>query len=256
MQKGFSLKSLFLQFIYVSMCLEKLTTNSIYMEFNKIEMVVFDMAGTTINEQNIVYKSLHKSIRKFGIDVSLHIVLSIGAGKEKHQAIKDILAYLNILDTQKAELIFEDFKQLLDQEYLICEVTPIEGVESVLSNLKKDNVKIVLNTGYNSKVAHTLLEKLNWKKNEHYDALITADDVERGRPFPDMIAKAMQLFGIEDASKVLKAGDSAIDIEEGKNAKCGITIGVLSGAQTRQQLEIAKPDYILNSLASLYSLVS
>jgi phosphonatase-like hydrolase len=226
------------------------------MKIKEIEMVVFDMAGTTINEQNIVYKSLHKSINKFGIDVSLELVLAVGAGKEKHQAIKDILAHLHIIDTEKSQLIFQDFKQLLDQEYLVSTVIPIEGVETVLDNLRKDGIKIVLNTGYSSKVANTLLRKLNWKKGEQYDALITADDVERGRPFPDMILKAMQLFGIVDASKVLKAGDSAIDIEEGKNAKCGITIGVLSGAQTRSQLEIVKPDYILNSLASLYSIVS
>jgi phosphonatase-like hydrolase len=226
------------------------------MKIKEIEMVVFDMAGTTINEQNIVYKSLHKSINKFGIDVSLELVLAVGAGKEKHQAIKDILAHLHIIDTEKSQLMFQDFKQLLDQEYLVFTVIPIEGVETVLDNLRKDGIKIVLNTGYSSKVANTLLRKLNWKKGEQYDALITADDVERGRPFPDMILKAMQLFGIVDASKVLKAGDSAIDIEEGKNAKCGITIGVLSGAQTRSQLEIVKPDYILNSLASLYSIVS
>jgi phosphonatase-like hydrolase len=226
------------------------------MKIKEIEMVVFDMAGTTINEQNIVYKSLHKSINKFGIDVSLELVLAVGAGKEKHQAIKDILAHLHIIDTEKSQLIFQDFKQLLDQEYLVSSVIPIEGVETVLDNIRKDGIKIVLNTGYSSKVANTLLRKLNWKKGEQYDALITADDVERGRPFPDMILKAMQLFGIVDASKVLKAGDSAIDIEEGKNAKCGITIGVLSGAQTRSQLEIVKPDYILNSLASLYSIVS
>lgn len=226
------------------------------MKINEIEMVVFDMAGTTINEQNIVYKSLHKSINKFGIDVSLELVLSLGAGKEKHQAIKDILEHINILDSNKSQEIFEYFKEILDEEYLKAKVLPIEGVENVLQNLKKDGVKVVLNTGYSSHVANTLLEKLNWKKDNQFDALITADDVELGRPFPDMINKAMQLFGIKDASKVLKAGDSAIDIEEGKNAKCGITIGVLSGAQTRSQLEEAKPDYILDSLASLYSIMN
>lgn len=224
------------------------------MKINEIEMVVFDMAGTTINEQNIVYKSLHKSINKFGIEVSLELVLSLGAGKEKFQAIKDILKHLNINDTEKANKIFEYFKEILDQEYLSAKISPIEGVEKVLENLKKNGVKVVLNTGYSSYVANILLEKLNWKKDSQFDALITADDVEQGRPFPDMIIKAMQLFGIVDASKVLKAGDSAIDIEEGKNAKCGITIGVLSGAQTRSQLEEAKPDYILDSLASLYSI--
>ncbi|KVV15528.1 phosphonatase-like hydrolase [Flavobacterium sp. TAB 87] len=225
------------------------------MKINEIEMVVFDMAGTTINEQNIVYKSLHKSINKFGIAVSLEVVLSLGAGKEKFQAIEDILKHLNSNDVEKAHLIFEYFKEILDQEYLTANVLPIEGVEKVLESLKKDGIKIVLNTGYSSHVAHTLLEKLNWKKDIQYDALITADDVEFGRPYPDMIYKAMQLFAIEDASKVLKAGDSAIDIEEGKNAKCGVTIGVLSGAQTRKQLEEAKPDYILDSLALLYSIM-
>lgn len=224
------------------------------MKINEIEMVVFDMAGTTINEQNIVYKSLHKSINKFGIDISLELVLSLGAGKEKYQAIKDILKHIDITDKEKADEIFEYFKEILDEEYLTAKVLPIDGVENVLQNLKKDGVKVVLNTGYSSHVANTLLEKLNWKKDIQYDALITANDVELGRPFPDMIHKAMQLFGIKDASKVLKAGDSAIDIEEGKNAKCGITIGVLSGAQTRSQLEEAKPDYILDSLASLYSI--
>jgi len=224
------------------------------MKINEIEMVVFDMAGTTINEQNIVYKSLHKSINKFGIDVSLELVLSLGAGKEKYQAIKDILKHIDITDNEKAGEIFEYFKEILDEEYLTAKVLPIDGVENVLQNLKKDGVKVVLNTGYSSHVANTLLEKLNWKKDIQYDALITANDVELGRPFPDMIHKAMHLFGIKDASKVLKAGDSAIDIEEGKNAKCGITIGVLSGAQTRSQLEEAKPDYILDSLASLYSI--
>ncbi|SHM39433.1 phosphonatase-like hydrolase [Flavobacterium saccharophilum] len=224
------------------------------MKINEIEMVVFDMAGTTINEQNIVYKSLHKAINKFGIEVSLELVLSLGAGKEKHQAIKDILKHINNTDSNTSNLIFEYFKEILDQEYLSAKVLPIEGVENVLQNLKKDGVKVVLNTGYSSHVANTLLEKLNWKKDNQFDALITADDVVLGRPFPDMIHKAMQLFAITDASKVLKAGDSAIDIEEGKNAKCGITIGVLSGAQTRSQLEEAKPDYILESLASLYSI--
>lgn len=225
------------------------------MKINEIEMVVFDMAGTTIDEQNIVYKSLHKAVNKFGIDVSLELVLAIGAGKEKYQAIKDILAHVNNNDLYKAELIFKYFKNILDKEYLIAKVLPVEGVEDVLQHLKKDGLKVVLNTGYSSRVANILLEKLNWKKDVQYDALMTADDVALGRPFPDMIHKAMQLFAIEDASKVLKAGDTVIDIEEGKNAKCGITIGVLSGAQTRVQLEEARPDYILDSLASLYSII-
>lgn len=221
---------------------------------NKIEMVVFDMAGTTINEQNVVYKTLHKSINKHGALIGLDKVLEIGAGKEKFQAIKDILVYLGMEQFVNPDVVFEDFKAQLDKAYERLDVFPIQGVEEVMIELISKGVIVVLNTGYNSKVANTLIDKLNWKKGVHYDALITADNVVNGRPNPDMIEHAMREFNIEDASKVLKAGDSAIDIEEGKNACCGVTVGVLSGAQTKEQIESMDPTYIMDSLASLLTL--
>lgn len=216
-----------------------------------IKLVVLDMAGTTVNEQNVVYKTLQKAINKHNIDVSLDTVLEFGAGKEKFQAIKDVLSHKAPDKLAIAERIFEDFKVMLNDAYKTLNVKAIEGVEDLFLKLKAEGKTVVLNTGYNTQVATSLIHKIGWQQGVHYDALITADNVKKGRPHPDMILKAMQLFNIEDASMVLKAGDSIIDIEEGKNANCGVTIGVLSGAQTRAQLETANPDYILESLAQL-----
>lgn len=220
----------------------------------KIEMMVFDMAGTTIDEKNVVYKTLQKSINNYGIPVDLELVLQMGAGKEKLNAIQDITTHLGATE-KDANIIFEDFKMELNKAYLTLNIAPIEGVEKLILELRAKNIKIVLNTGYNYSVANYLLKKLNWKKNLHYDALITANDVKRGRPHPDMILKAMKFFNITDASKVLKAGDSAVDIKEGKNANCGITVGVLSGAQSKKQLEAANPTYILDSLTNLKDVI-
>ncbi|MBE7690314.1 phosphonatase-like hydrolase [Tenacibaculum piscium] len=216
-----------------------------------IEMVVFDMAGTTVDEQNVVYKTLHKAIVAANIEVSLETVLEYGAGKEKHKAIKDVLTHLKSDKLKDSQIIFENFKKLLTVAYATLEVKPIKGIENVLLNLRSEGIKVVLNTGYDRKTATLLLDKLEWDEKIHYDALITASDVVNGRPHPDMIFQAMELLGVTDASKVLKAGDSAIDIEEGKNAGCGITVGVLSGAQTKAQLEKEKPTYILESLVNL-----
>ncbi|WP_420895226.1 phosphonatase-like hydrolase [Tenacibaculum piscium] len=217
----------------------------------KIDMVVFDMAGTTVDEQNVVYKTLHKAIVAANVEVSLETVLEYGAGKEKHKAIKDVLTHLKSDKLKDSQIIFDNFKKLLTVAYATLEVKPIKGVENVLLNLRSEGIKVVLNTGYDRKTATLLLDKLKWDEKIHYDALITASDVVNGRPHPDMIFQAMELLGVTDASKVLKAGDSAIDIEEGKNAGCGITVGVLSGAQTKAQLEKEKPTYILESLVNL-----
>ncbi|THV61016.1 phosphonatase-like hydrolase [Flagellimonas alvinocaridis] len=214
-----------------------------------MKLVVFDMAGTTVNEDNVVYKTVQKALNNAGVDVSLDQVLEHGAGKEKYQAILDIVEQVNA--TVDAKEVHACFKEMLKQAYAELEVTTYEGVEQLFETLRSHGIKVVLNTGYDSNTAQSLLQKLGWKPGDQIDALITADDVEVGRPSSEMIDKAMALFNITDPEQVLKAGDSEIDIEEGKNANCGITVGVLTGAQTRVQLEKAEPTYILDSLSDL-----
>ncbi|WP_293297502.1 phosphonatase-like hydrolase [Allomuricauda sp.] len=216
----------------------------------KIELAVFDMAGTTVNEDNVVYKTVRAALAKHGVDVTLETVLECGAGKEKFKAISDILEESKNKSVD-AKAVFQDFKGMLEDAYTNLNVGTYDGVEELFKTLKKQEVKIVLNTGYDRKTAETLLNKLGWIPGEQVDALITADDVVNGRPSSEMIDKAMELFGVTDPQKVLKAGDSAIDIEEGKNANCGWTVGVLTGAQNREQLETARPTLILESLSSL-----
>ncbi|KQR93392.1 HAD family hydrolase [Chryseobacterium sp. Leaf180] len=215
---------------------------------NAIELLVLDMAGTTIDEDNVVYKTLTKAVTDFGYQVTLDKVLEICAGMEKAEAIKNLLENIEG-NTEDTEVIFEKFSDELALAYNDLNVKPIAGVEEFLLKVKSKGKKVVLNTGYTQKIAQQLLTKLNWKIDVHYHALITADDVSESRPSPEMIILAMKKFGITDPKKVLKAGDSAIDIQEGKNAGCGMTIAVLSGAQTRAQLELASPDHILNNLS-------
>jgi phosphoglycolate phosphatase-like HAD superfamily hydrolase len=81
--------------------------------------------------------------------------------------------------------------------------------------------------------------------------LVTATDVEKNRPAPDMIQYAMNLFSIKDPKQVVKIGDSKIDIEEGKNANCLYNIGITTGAQSSEQLQEALPDTIINDLNDL-----
>ncbi|AQW94300.1 HAD family hydrolase [Elizabethkingia anophelis] len=219
----------------------------------KIKLVVFDMAGTTIDENNLVYKTVRKAVNEYGYNVSLEEVLQYGAGKEKQQAIKDVLENCTVEQNteQQAEIIFTYFKKALEQAYDEVQVKPVKGVPELFTRLRSKGIKIALNTGYDSKTANKLLQQVGWENGRDVDAVITAEDVLNGRPHPDMIYKAMKDLTIDDSQFVLKAGDSEIDIEEGKNAGCGITIGVLSGAQTREQLQAANPDYILDSLAEL-----
>lgn len=213
-----------------------------------IELLVLDMAGTTIDEDNVVYKTLMKAVNDYGYNVSLEKVLLSCAGMEKLEAISSLLREIGG-NEEDAAAIFENFSDQLKTAYQNLEVKPINGVENFLVKMRAQDKKIVLNTGYTSEIALQLLEKLGWKENTHFDALITADDVSASRPSPEMILLAMKKFNIQEPEKVLKAGDSVIDIEEGKNAGCGVTVAVLSGAQSKAELEKSNPDYIFNTIS-------
>ncbi|MCK0161001.1 phosphonatase-like hydrolase [Allomuricauda sp. F6463D] len=215
-----------------------------------IQLAVFDMAGTTVNEDNVVYKTVRAALAQHGVEIPLDTVLEFGAGKEKFKAISDILQE-NKTNSVDPKAVFEDFKKMLEDAYTNLNVTTYEGVEELFKKLKSKEVKVVLNTGYDKKTAQSLLDKLGWASGDQIDAVITADDVVKGRPSSEMIDKAMEMFGVTESENVLKAGDSVIDIEEGKNANCGWTVGVLTGAQTREQLTTAEPSTILDSLADL-----
>lgn len=220
-----------------------------------IKMIVFDMAGTTIDEQNIVYKTLHKAITNAGYHISLNDVLELGAGMEKLQAIKAILSKkANVEDDEVASAIFADFAKQLDQAYSDNEIAPQPGALETFDALRNKGIAVILNTGYSGRVAQTIIDKLGWHKGREYDELITASDVSNGRPAPDMILIAADKFDIKP-DQIVKVGDSIIDIEEGKNAGCALSIGITTGAHTPEQLQSANPDHIINNLRELLELV-
>lgn len=219
-------------------------------------MVVFDMAGTTVNENNVVYKTLRQAINENGFNFSLDEVLTEGAGQEKLQAIKSILKNFAPTDDSKlVDKIYQRFIVLLAKAYNTLEILPQDNSTELFRELKQRNIFVGLNTGYNEQTAQSLITKLGWKKGTEFDTLVTATDVKNNRPHPDMILLAMHRFGIKEANEVVKVGDSVIDIEEGKNAGCILNIGITTGAHTRKQLQSAKPDYIINNLLELLPLL-
>ncbi len=81
-----------------------------------IKLVVFDMAGTTIEENNLVYKSLLLTIVQNGYECTLEEVLEHGAGKEKRNAIEDILKVIHVeeIDGITIDKLYNKFKYNLE----------------------------------------------------------------------------------------------------------------------------------------------
>ena len=82
---------------------------------------------------------------------------------------------------------------------------------------------------------------------------IASDEVLKGRPQPFMIQKAMKQFGITDPKKVIKVGDTPVDLAAGRNAKCLYTLAVTNGAYTEAELAKLDNDGLLPTVGHLKS---
>lgn len=122
-----------------------------------------------------------------------------------------------------------------------------------------------MNTGFYREVTDIILDKLGWPSglDQAYiggpgsviDFSITSDQVSQGRPAPFMIQKAMTVFGVVDPKQVVKVGDTPVDLAEGINAGCVLSLAVTNGTHSRAELERLPNDGLLDSLLDLPDLL-
>src|SRR5678815_2313027 len=128
--------------------------------------------------------------------------------------------------------------------------------EEIFAFFKNNNIKVGLDTGFFSDITHVIIERLGWLKNGLVDYVISSDETAEGRPYPYMIQELMKRADVTDPKKVIKIGDTEVDIKEGRNAGCLLTIAVTTGkSYSREQLELYQPDFIIDSLHELPALL-
>ena len=224
-----------------------------------IKLVVFDIAGTTVADNGNINDVFRKAFSNAGLaDVDVADVNEV-MGYRKKEAIKIIVEKYKPgygSDAAFIESIHQDFTEQMVLHYETCEgLIPLPYAEKVFRELQNNKVKVALNTGFTRIITAPILKRLGWDTALFIDEVICSDEVPEGRPYPFMIEKLMQKLNISFADDVAKVGDTKVDIEEGRNAGCGIVVGITTGAYTKNQLTKYQPDYIINSLEFLPSLI-
>jgi pyrophosphatase PpaX len=88
---------------------------------------------------------------------------------------------------------------------------------------------------------------------EHFDTIVTVEEVERAKPHPEGILKALQALGAE-ASEALMVGDSHYDIEAAHHA--GVpSVGVSWSLKGIEYLKAYNPTYVIDDIRELLPIV-
>lgn len=204
----------------------------------KIQMVVFDWAGTTVD-----YASSAPSVvfdRVFS-EAGIHLTkeeINRPMGMEKRAHIRQLLScesgssqwmqvYGRPWSEEDVDQLYEKFETMLYS--VVAEYSePIPGVVETVEKLREQGLKIGSTTGYTSKMMEQVIPRAA-QLGYQADCVVTPDVTGAGRPTPFMLLECMRQMNCYPPRTVVKVGDTVVDIAEGKNAGAW-SIGILAGS--------------------------
>ena len=231
-----------------------------------LKLMVLDMAGTTVRDQHEVEACFAQAAAATGLCATAERILAV-QGQAK-RFVFETLWREQLGPAAPAPRLaahvdhsYQAFRNVLEAHYRTQPVVPTEGCLELFDYLKSQGIPIALTTGFYREVTDLILHRLGWDEGLDHrrrgnacsiiDLSIASDEVAEGRPAPLMIQKAMQAFGITDPEQVYNVGDTPSDLESGRRAGCGRSLGVTNGTHSRQQLAQCPNDGLFASLTDL-----
>lgn len=232
----------------------------------RVDLVVFDLSGTTVHDEGYVTDCLYRAAEETGINTTKdEIAQNIGTNKRhlfrfllagsqgKERSLETIgTEMLNSEAVRRADEAFSRYSRHMIELYR-AGVREVPGAEKTFRFLRERRIKVATDTGFHGDITGAIMDRLGWLRNGLVDIAVSVDDIpgERGRPAPYMIHHAMQHLDVRDVRRVVKVGDQPSDLLEGCNAGCGGVIGVLSGSLGADILGRYRHTHIIPSVRDL-----
>ena len=190
----------------------------------KPKAILFDMDGVLVDSLDSWWASLNESLTKYGQKkisreefINKYWGHDLQYNLEKMGLSYEILTFCNIAYSNH-----------------VMDVKIYPDVISTLEKLKHYKKAIITNTPEDC--TKQIVKNLGIGK--YFDAIVTVDEVSRGKPNPEIVLKACDLLKVNPKEIVL-IGDTDSDVKAGIAAGCTV-IGVKIDA-----------DYTVNSLSEL-----
>lgn len=205
-----------------------------------IRAVLFDVDGTLMNNNGLHVQAWKEAFKPYKDFDDAELFRYVGMGSDTY-----IASLAPELDLATREAI-RDRKRTL-YRVIGAEAAPFPGSKQALTTARAHGLKIALASSANQVEIRRYISELGIAPL--LDAVITASDVAKTKPEPDLFLAALAKLDLP-ASEAFVVGDTPYDVQAA--SKAGLpTIGVLSGGFSRETLEGAGALRVLQDVGEL-----
>lgn len=213
---------------------------------NDVELICFDMAGTTVLDNGLVLEAFRRTIEE--LEVSPEEAQSAEAYVVETMGQSKIDVFTSLFGV-RASIANEAFERHFVESAQELGVSEIPGARSTVETLRDVGLQVALTTGFSPATREALIHVLGW--GDLFEIRVSPADAGRGRPAPDMLWWCALKSQITAAGSLMVVGDTASDMAAGVRAGAGYCVGVLSGNDDRDRLIANGADDVIDSVVDL-----
>ncbi len=213
-----------------------------------IDTIIFDLDGTLLNTLEDLMDSVNYALERQGYplrDLS-EIRSFVGNGI---RLLMERAVPQDVIGTDTFEICFKDFCDYY-KIHMEDKTAPYEGINDMLTNIKKAGFKTAIVTNKADFAAQDLCKRMF---GENIDLVVGSSDDRPNKPAPDGVYYALEKMGSKLENTIF-VGDADTDILTAKNASLP-SIGVLWGFRDREVIEAEGAEYIVDTVNELEKLL-
>lgn len=187
-----------------------------------VDMVIVDWDGTVVDSQQANYTAINQALRPYGLTIDLAWYrLRTGL------SIADLLTEITVVhgDLPTNEIISASRQQQLAS---LNQLRPIPATIELLDAAKTRGLRCAVASGAANVLVHGAIDALHL--HHLFAAIVTREDVEHGKPAPDLYLRAAEMLGtppgrclaVDDAAEgiaaAINAGMRTLTLRDGRLA--------------------------------------
>ncbi|MAT99145.1 MAG: beta-phosphoglucomutase [Anaerolineaceae bacterium] len=156
-----------------------------------IKALIFDMDGTIVDNMGVHTAVWLDVLAEFGVEITAAEFQATMAGMTSLETLRK-LVNPEMTDTQAAEIARRKEEQYREQYRAAMQ--PVRGLLSLLQEARRAGMSLAVATAAgNDNIDFVMNGLALW---DSFDAVVGADDVERGKPHPDLFLLAAERIGV------------------------------------------------------------
>jgi len=226
------------------------------MSLNHPEMVLLDLDGTLVDTVPDLTYCLDNMLRELSLPEAGETKVREWVGNGIEQLVKRGLSnnfVTNDFDKEPKASLFEKALPMFIDCYRenACKHSQLYGgVREGLEYLTGNDFKLGCVTNKLSQFTRTILETL--KIQDAFGIVISGDTLPKKKPDPLPLLHAAKYFNVSPTQSLM-VGDSINDVSAARDAGFQV-LCVSYGYNLGQDIRLAKPDYVVDSLADLVNI--